>query len=200
MIAITWTHCKSHDITMGSGFSMDAKKLYDPQFGSFTQHVWLDPVFEVTYPCFPSTGSCVKDPGFPGICFNKRSRLLVTWLFGINDVTYPLSDHNRCLLWHHEAVISNILLAMMRLSTNTFTIKKQFIVSQMKINNFNGNVFIKTSQDKNKTQWVTGSWFVRSFHWISAKSLNSCCALERFSRDPIQGSHHQNPPTNWVSV
>ncbi len=29
----------------------------------------------------------------------------------------------------------------------------------------------KTSQDKNKTQWVSGSWLMKSLHWISAKSL-----------------------------
>ncbi len=39
--------------------------------------------------------------------------------------------------------------------TTTFTIKNYFILSQMKISNFNGNIFIKTSQDKTKpSEWV----------------------------------------------
>ncbi len=40
-------------------------------------------------------------------------------------------------------------------------------MSQMKINNCNGNIFIKTSQDKNKPQVL----MTRSLHGISSKSL-----------------------------
>ncbi len=70
--------------------------------------VWLDPVFEVKYPCFPTTWIMYKRSRFSWILC-KTSRLLVTWLFGINDsITYPLwcfqvdqttSHDNGCLLW-----------------------------------------------------------------------------------------------------
>ncbi len=30
--------------------------------------VWLDPVFEVNICVFLPHGSCIKDPGFPGMC------------------------------------------------------------------------------------------------------------------------------------
>ncbi len=52
----------------------------------------------------------------------------------------------------------------------------------------------KTSQDKNKTQWVSGSWLMKSLYLISAKSLIRAALF----RDPIQGSHHQDPLNNRV--
>ncbi len=55
--------------------------------------VWLDPAFEVKYTCFPSIWILCIRSRFSWI-LSKRSRLWVTWLFGINDnVTYPLRCH-----------------------------------------------------------------------------------------------------------
>ncbi len=56
-------------------------------------NVWLGPVFEVKYPCFPTTWILCTRSRFSWILY-KRSRLLVTWLCGINDkVSYPLWCH-----------------------------------------------------------------------------------------------------------
>ncbi len=66
---------------------------------------------------------------------------------------------------------------------------------QMK--HFNGNIFEKTSYDKSKTHWVSGSWFMRSFHGILAKSL-ICATHTRLTEIQSQGSCDQDPPTNWA--
>ncbi len=46
-------------------------------------------------------------------------------------------------------------------------------------------------------KWLSGFWFMRSFHWITAKYLVMLHACEIFSWDPIQ-EFHQDPPTNWI--
>ncbi len=46
---------------------------------NFSCDVWLDPVFDVKYPCFPTTwiDSCVKDPGLDQAYMYSRS---VIWI------------------------------------------------------------------------------------------------------------------------
>ncbi len=70
------------------------------------------------------------------------------------------------------------------------------IVHSISDENVNGNIFIKTSQDKNKTQWVGGSWFMRSDSFMGSQPNLSfvLCTHPRFGWDPIQRSHHQYPP------
>ncbi len=68
-------------------------------------------------------------------------------------------------------VIWNILLAVMRLRT-TFIIKKYSMVSQMKINNFNGNIFNKNhySAKAKPGKWVMLTYEI-SFIGFSSRTV-----------------------------
>ncbi len=95
--------------------------------------VWLDSVFEVTYPCFPTTWILCKRSMFSWILC-KRSKLLVKWLFGINDiVTLHSCLDVTYLLWHHNGCMFTVMSLSSDLvehftccdeATTTFTTKK----------------------------------------------------------------------------
>ncbi len=98
-------------------------------------NAWLDSILSLYIHIFLPIESCVKDLGL-----YERSKLLVTWLFDMNDNVHPILMLCDCLdkvmypLWHHNGfftvtslppchtthfmngtIIKNILLAVVRL-------------------------------------------------------------------------------------
>ncbi len=98
----------------------------------------------------------------------------------LDNITNPLWHDNGCLLWGRGAVIWNILVAVIY-----------------------SNIFKKTSQDKNKTQWVGGSWWWElALSQISAHSgeiwLRSNEGISRISsRSPITTSKMFHITVPW---
>ncbi len=121
----------------------------------------------------------MKDPGFPGSCVKDTGCWPYDCLVSMPtssthcDITrLARESHLPILTWQWMLTVMLWSSDMEHLTcwdknTTTFTIKE--IVHSIS----DGNIFIKTSQDqkKQKKQWAGGSWFMRSLHWILAKSL-----------------------------
>ncbi len=87
--------------------------------------VWVDPVFEVKYPSFPTTWILCTRSRFSWI-FYAVGHMIVWYQWQchlpivilpscLDNITYPLSHNNGCLMWRHGTVIWNVLIAVMGL-------------------------------------------------------------------------------------
>ncbi len=140
---------------------------------AYRHHIWM----------WPDTLSCDVwlDPGFP------TTWILCKWSSFSWSLCKKIQVVNHMIVWHqwqhHLPIVRYIVTQTM--SPTHCDMTRGVFCDVMGYYYFyytdivhcisDGNIFIKPSQDKNKTQWVSGSWFMRSLHWISAKSL--ICAV-----------------------